>query len=172
MTLLLCHLLLSYSLLFAHGVYGLKNLIVRDGEPDDTLLPKRRLTAAIRSHELGARDVQGCLKYDHNLHYLDGKHEPSDRLFWLTSIITADTRGSNSQFAAKLGMQFKIPTLMLEDVEHHIESIGCYSSEIHLRFTSAELLERVHNEISRVDSFLLITSHQGCNDDGERNPHV
>ncbi len=84
----------------------------------------------------------------------------------------ADTHAPTSQFAAKLGMSFKIPALMLEDVEHHIESIGCYSSEIHLYFTSVELLKRTHNEITSVDSFLLVTSHYGCNEDGERNPHV
>ena len=84
----------------------------------------------------------------------------------------AATHGSTSQFAATLGMQFKVPALMLEDVEHHIESIACYSTEIHLRFRSAELLRRAHNELASVDSFLLVTSHQGCNEDGERDPHV
>ena len=72
---LLCHILLLCSLLFAYGAFSLNNFIVRDGEPDDTLLPKRRLSAAIRSHELDTREVEGCLKYDHDLHYLDGKHE-------------------------------------------------------------------------------------------------
>ena len=62
--------------------------------------------------------------------------------------------------------------MMLEDVEHHIQSVDCYSSEVHLRFTSVELLQRAHNELSRVDNFLLVTSHQGCNEDGERNPHA
>ena len=86
--------------------------------------------------------------------------------------IKADTHGSASQFAAKLGMQFKIPALMLEDVEHHIESIGCYSSKIHLHFRSSELLQQAHNEFLSIDSFLLITSHQDCNEDGERNPYM
>lgn len=84
----------------------------------------------------------------------------------------ADTHGSNTQFGARLGMQFKIPALILEDIEHHIESITCHKTEIHLHFSSAELLRRAHNEIANVDSFLLVTSHQGCNEDGERNPHV
>ena len=84
----------------------------------------------------------------------------------------ADTHGSASQFAAKLGMNFKAPALMLEEIEHHVESIGCYSSEIHLYFRSIEPLQRAHNEFASVDSFLLVTSHQGCNEDGERSPHV
>ena len=69
-------------------------------------------------------------------------------------------------------MQFKIPALMLEDVEHHIESIGCYSSEIRLYFKSVGVLKRTHSELTSVDSFLLVTSHEGCNEDGERNPHM
>ena len=73
---LLCHLLLLGFLLFTNEVFSLKDFIVRDGGPDDTLLPQRRLRAAKRSHELGARDVEDCLKYDHDLHYLDGKCEP------------------------------------------------------------------------------------------------
>ncbi|KAL9066955.1 MAG: hypothetical protein Q9161_007199 [Pseudevernia consocians] len=155
MALLLFRTLLLYFLIFANEVSSLDNIIVRDLEPGDTLLPQRRLRAAKRSHELGARDVKGCLRYDHNLHYLD-----------------ADTHGSTSQLAAKLGMQFKIPALMLEDVEHHIESIGCYSSEIRLYFKSVGVLKRTHSELTSVDSFLLVTSHEGCNEDGERKPHM
>lgn len=165
-------LFLLYFLLCATEVLSLGNIIVRDLEPDDTMLSERRLRAAKRSHELGARDVKGFLQYDHNLHYLDGKYGSSRRCFSLTSAMKAETHGSTSQFAAKLGMQFKIPALMLEDVEHHIESIGCYSSEIHLYIKSAEVLKRTHNEFTGVDHFLLVTSHEGCNEDGERNPHM
>ena len=69
-------------------------------------------------------------------------------------------------------MNFKNPALMIEDYEHHVERIGCYSSEIYLYFKSAEVLQRIHSEITRVDNFLLVTSHEGCNEDGERSPHV
>ena len=76
-----CHLLLLCFLLFTNRVFSLRNLIVRDEALDNTLLPKRQLKAAKRSHELGVRDVEGCLKYDHDLHYLDGECEPSRRPF-------------------------------------------------------------------------------------------
>ena len=78
---LLRHLLLLCFLLFINEVFGSENFIVRDGRPDHTLLPKRRLSAAKRTHELGARGVEGCLKYDHDLHYLDGRYGPLLRLF-------------------------------------------------------------------------------------------
>ena len=63
---------LLYVFIFVNGVLSLANVVVRDSEPDEALLG-RRLRAAKRSHGLGARDVKSCLKYDHSLHYLDGK---------------------------------------------------------------------------------------------------
>ena len=69
-------------------------------------------------------------------------------------------------------MQFKTPALILEDVEDEIETIGCYTSEVHLSFKSTKALKRIYKEITGVDSFLLVTSHEGCNEDGERNPHM
>lgn len=72
--------LLLYFLLYASEALCLGNLIVRDVAADGTMPPKRRLSAAKRSHELGARDVGGCLRYDHDLHYLDGKYNPSRQL--------------------------------------------------------------------------------------------
>ena len=69
-------------------------------------------------------------------------------------------------------MQFNAPALLLEDVEDAIERIGCYTSEIHLSFKSIKVLKRIHKELIGVDSFLVVTSHEGCNEDGERNPHM
>ena len=69
-------------------------------------------------------------------------------------------------------MQFNAPALILEEIEEEIESIGCYASEIHLSFKSTKALKRIHKELKSVDSFLLVTSHEGCNEDGERNPHM
>lgn len=72
MALFLFHTFLLYFLILANEVLSLSNVIVRDLEPD-TVLPGRQLRAAKRSHELGVREVKGCLQYDHNLHYLDGE---------------------------------------------------------------------------------------------------
>lgn len=71
---LLFHTFLLYVLIFTNQVLSFGNVIVRDLEPNDTILPERRLRAAKRSHALRTRDVKGCLGYDHDLHYLDGKN--------------------------------------------------------------------------------------------------
>lgn len=77
---LLFHTCLLYFFIFSNTVLSLGNVVVRDLETDDALLPERRLRAAKRSQELGARDVKGCLQYDHNLHYLDGEYDHSSLL--------------------------------------------------------------------------------------------
>ena len=64
---------LFYLFIFFNGVLSLANVVVRNSEPDEALQSGRRLRAARRIDGLGARDVKSCLKYDHSLHYLDGK---------------------------------------------------------------------------------------------------
>ena len=64
---------LFYFFIFVNGVLSLANVIVRDSELDETLQLGRRLRAARRRDGLGAREVKSCLKYDHSLHYVDGK---------------------------------------------------------------------------------------------------
>ena len=69
-------------------------------------------------------------------------------------------------------MDFKTPALVLEDIEGYVDIVGCVGSKISLHFTSEEALKDAHEEFNSVGSFLLITSHDGCNGDGERNPHM
>ena len=68
---------LLYFLIFASEVLSLNNVVVRDLGYDDTMLPERRLRAAKRSNQLSTRDVEGCLRHDHDLHYLDGMYDSS-----------------------------------------------------------------------------------------------
>lgn len=69
-------------------------------------------------------------------------------------------------------MDFKTPTLVLEDIEDHVDFVGCAGSIIVLHFNSEEALRDAHEEFTSVDSFLLVTSHDSCNGDGERDPHM
>jgi hypothetical protein len=84
----------------------------------------------------------------------------------------ADTAGSNSPFGAIAAMEFKKPTLLLEDIEHHIKAIDCFESRVDLYFSSSKALNHAYKEFKTVDSFLLITSHEGCNEDGQRDPYL
>ena len=71
-----------------------------------------------------------------------------------------------------MGVEFKTPALILEDIEDHIEQVECLGSTIYLYFSSEQALRDAHEEFKSVGSFLLVTSHDGCNEDGERDPHM
>ena len=67
---------LSKSLLlfiYIAGILCSHHAISHDTAVEDSNIPARRLRAAKRSHQLDSRDVKGCLKYDHELHYVDGR---------------------------------------------------------------------------------------------------
>ena len=61
------------------------------------------------------------------------------------------------------------PTLALETVEHHIELIECYTDKIFLDFATLEALNEVHRHVDGANDFYIITSHESCDLEGERN---
>lgn len=69
-------------------------------------------------------------------------------------------------------MEFNKPTLLLENIENHLAKIKCYQSSVFLYFRSSDALDHAHMEFKDVKEFLLITSHGGCNEDGERDLHL
>ncbi len=165
--------LLFLTIILVNGNSNFNKHAVGGVALDGRMLPGRQLLAATRVHEPRARGLKGCLRYDHYLHYVndvrtrDPVSSPNEVLHG-----QSNTRASISKFAAQVSMKFKMPALLLEDIEHHTERIDCSDSKVYLYFNSAEALEHAHEEFKRANSFLLITSHIGCNEDGERIPHL
>ena len=61
---------------------------------------------------------------------------------------------------------------MLEELEHHTAKIECYESSVRLSFFSRETVKLAHGEFMKAETFYLITSHEGCNNDGERDVYM
>lgn len=76
--------------------------------------------------------------------------------------------GTTSQFGARLRMAAIKPTLALEEIDDHLEEIRCSDNEIELRFANVKTFQLAYKELDSIEQFLLITSHEGCNHDGER----
>jgi hypothetical protein len=74
----------------------------------------------------------------------------------------------STQFAARVRMSANLPTVVLEEIEHHIDAITCFDSSILLHFADFDSMDLTYGEFSQSGEFLLITSHDGCNSDGER----
>ncbi|KAF7506252.1 hypothetical protein GJ744_012060 [Endocarpon pusillum] len=102
-----------------------------------------------------ARSIDTALRHDHELHYVDD----------------SDARRASS-FAAQVRLSSKLPTLLLEELEHHTETIQCHDSGVTLSFPSLETVKLAHGEFIKTKNFYLITSHEGCNNDGERDVHL
>jgi hypothetical protein len=84
---------------------------------------------------------------------------------------TEQTHQTPSQFSARVRMSTRLPTIVLEEIEHHIDEITCVDSSIQLFFTGLQNMELAYYELTAVDEFFVITSHEGCNNDGAREPH-
>ncbi|KAL9129631.1 MAG: hypothetical protein Q9217_001949 [Psora testacea] len=75
-----------------------------------------------------------------------------------------------SQFAAHVHVKSTLPTLLLEDNDPHFERIACYGSTIEISFHSDLSLSLAWTELAKHHEMLIITSHLGCNANGERRP--
>ncbi|KAL9608316.1 MAG: hypothetical protein Q9167_006837 [Letrouitia subvulpina] len=118
-------------------------------------LSDRRLVAAQKGSSISARRIGKALKYDHELHYVD------------------ESASCHPQkLAAQVKFSSKTPVLALEEIEHLLEDVSCRDSSIALRFTSLDALNIAHAELEEHDSFVIITSHAACNNEGERSPHL
>lgn len=170
--LLLLPLIGSLSAL-VYGDFDAQQLGVRSPSPNEANLPTRHLRAASRVHKRSSRALQGCLRHDHDLQYVDDVYPHNFDLEEDELFHTGPSTGKpRSAFAARVGMNFKMPTLLLEEIEHHTNRVECINSMVLLYFDAAERLQHAYEEFTRADEFLLITSHLGCNEDGERLPYM
>lgn len=68
-------------------------------------------------------------------------------------------------------MSTRLPTVVLEEIEHHIDEINCVDSSIQLFFSGVENMELAYNELTTAREFFVVTSHAGCNNEGARGSH-
>ena len=76
----------------------------------------------------------------------------------------------DSSFVSTVAVNSQKPILALEDIED-LAHISCSDSWIELSFVSIERLGDVKEELSQSSDFIAVTSHPGCNGDGERASH-
>ena len=69
-------------------------------------------------------------------------------------------------------MKYKLPALILEDIEMDVGEIQCSGSAITVEFADQETLKIARKSWDDISEFLIISSHAGCNENGERAPHL
>jgi hypothetical protein len=80
-------------------------------------------------------------------------------------------RGESARFATTT-MSFKLPALALEDIESKLDDIECLDSTIVLRFADEQVLTQARRGWDGLSEFIVVSSHPGCNGDGERAPYM
>ena len=142
-------------------------------------LSYRQMVPARPVNDLKARKSwpTSFLKHDHVLHFVEGTFLPMDLglCLWCGTDDSSQTQmppsASQSPFAAHVRLASKLPTLLLEDNDHHLEQISCQGSKIELNFHSDVAISAAWQEIQSHPEMLVITSHIGCNSDQERKPY-
>ena len=74
-------------------------------------------------------------------------------------------------FTARVDLESKQPTLLLEQYDMHLKDVQCHGSIINLRFYEHGAMLNFHEELLKHSHWQVLTSHEGCNDDGGRRPH-
>jgi hypothetical protein len=69
-------------------------------------------------------------------------------------------------------MEYKLPALTLEDIEMSLKDIQCSDSALVVEFAEAEMFNAAKESWDNISEFLIISSHAGCNRDGERSPYL
>ena len=69
-------------------------------------------------------------------------------------------------------MKYNLPTINLEDIELHIADIQCSPSTIAVEFRDHETLNVAKKSWDTIPEFFAVSSHAGCNKDGERAPYL
>jgi len=81
-------------------------------------------------------------------------------------------RSDDSVFTASVLARSRMPVLSLEDLESDLMHVSCSDSTIEFSFTSIGKLENACKEFEHISSFVVVTSHFGCNEHNQRAPHV
>ncbi len=154
------------------AAFGLDNDIVSAELSAAHRTPVRNLRAARMESKTNARSIEGCLGHNFDMHYLDGRYYFLVKVILVDEhLITEQTHRTSSQFAALVRVSAKLPTIVIEEVEHHISEITCDADSISLKFESLDMAKAAYDEFSSVKDFFAVTSHEGCNNEGERNSY-
>lgn len=83
----------------------------------------------------------------------------------------ADDIEGESVFSTTLDVESQWPILALEDLDAGLDRVSCTKPKIQLSFESIAAEENFNKAIEDTPEFVIVTSHDGCDLDGERSAH-
>jgi hypothetical protein len=78
---------------------------------------------------------------------------------------------ATSTFASQVKVNSRKPILNLEEVEHHLQDVQCGDGTMKLSFVDASSARDAYYASCEQEKGggLVVTSHEGCNREGERS---
>ncbi|KAI4945203.1 hypothetical protein J4E91_008181 [Alternaria rosae] len=119
----------------------------------DDLETHRLLRAATKRTDLYRRGVRITKRFESELAYVDNENVWNDK----------------STFASQVKVSGQKPLLNLEEHEHHLRDVQCGDDMMKLHFVDTSSARDARAACHDADGGLIITSHEGCNDEGERS---
>lgn len=113
--------------------------------------PQRILRAATKRSDLYRRSVRITKRFETEMAYVENENVWSDA----------------STFASQVKVSSQRPVFTLEEHEHHLKAVECGNDAMKLHFVDASSARDARAAYGE-DGGLIITSHESCNDEGER----
>ena len=66
----------------------------------------------------------------------------------------------------------KLPSLLLEDIEHMVDEVHCEAGSIELSLGSLAHIATLRDALSYHEEFIVVTSHASCNEEHSRVPYL
>ncbi|KAH8724434.1 hypothetical protein GQ44DRAFT_569644, partial [Phaeosphaeriaceae sp. PMI808] len=113
----------------------------------------RILHAATKRTDLLRRGVRISKRFESEFSYIEEENGWSGR----------------STFASQVRVRSQKPILSLEEIEHHLQNVQCGDGRMKLSFVDKSSAQDAYNSCRDKNGGFIITSHNSCNDEGERS---
>ncbi|RAR10711.1 gpi anchored protein [Stemphylium lycopersici] len=120
---------------------------------DDGVETHRVLRAATKKVDLYRRGVRITKRFETEMAYVDKENVWTDA----------------STFASQVKVGSQKPVFNIEEHEHHLQGVECSEDAMKLHFVDASSARDARAACYGNNGGLIITSHSGCNEEGERS---
>jgi hypothetical protein len=130
----------------------------------------RMLRAATRRSDLHRRSMRITRRFETEVVYVDSKLCSSGCTYDYSKDATDENVWSDeSTFASQVKVASQKPVVNLEEHEHHLQDVQCDDGMMKLQFVDASSARDARAACHGPDGGLIITSHESCNEEGERS---
>lgn len=135
---------------------------------DATSESHRVLRAATKRSDLYKRDMRITKRFEAGLDYIEGMFKSTLYASGANRPSVENGWGGASTFASQVKVGSQKPIMNLEVVEHFLQDVKCSEGKMALSFVDKVAARDAYHSCHNEHGGLVITSHESCNEEGER----